>query len=127
MEAGGEGMRIIVRSSLKTSWPLRCTSGWQDCAGLTLHGFGAQILDDNVFRQGFLFRERGSYIITASFADDDGEVHAIDFPLQVGVPPRFGPLGIGVTLGLLVLLGIALVQRRRARSGQIHKSHARGE
>ncbi len=83
---------------------------------------GAQIIDDNVYRQGFVFRQRGSYIISAHFMD--GKVpYDIDFPLQVGAPSPVGPLGIAVVLILSVLGGVSLIQRRRAMSGQIRSAH----
>ena len=83
---------------------------------------GAQVIDDNVYRQGFVFRERGSYIISAYFRD--GKVpYNIDFPLQVGAPSPVGPLGIAVVLILTVLGGVSLIQRRRAMSGQIRSAH----
>jgi hypothetical protein len=85
---------------------------------------GAQVIDDNVYRQGFIFRERGSYIITASFKDGDVP-YVIDFPLQVGAPSMIGPIGTAVVLILLVLIGVSLFQRRRALSGQTRSTHER--
>ncbi len=73
---------------------------------------GAQVLDDNVFRQGFMFRQQGDYIITAEFFVD-GVPYTIDFPLRVGDPLGIGPLGITVAVILLVLVGVSIVQRKR--------------
>jgi hypothetical protein len=84
---------------------------------------GAQILDDHVYRQGFMFRQRGSYIITASFKDDK-EHYTIDFPLQVGAPSPYGPIGIAVAIVFIVLALVGLMQRRRAVSGQIRGSRS---
>ncbi len=87
---------------------------------------GAQVIDDNVYRQGFVFRQRGAYIISAHFMD--GKVpYDIDFPLQVGAPSPVGPLGLAVVLILSVLGGVSLIQRRRAMSGQIRSARAQEE
>jgi len=73
---------------------------------------GAQIIDDGVYRQGFVFKQRGSYIIRATF-QADGVPYEIDFPLQIGNASPFGPVGITVTLLLVILLGVNLLQRKR--------------
>ncbi len=73
---------------------------------------GAQVLDDNVYRQAFSFHQRGDYIISASFWDK-GEHYIIDFPLRVGEPAAIGPLGIIVTLVLLLLIVVSVVQRKK--------------
>ena len=78
---------------------------------------GAQVLDDNVYRQGFEFHNNGSYIITASF-EAGGEPYQVDFPLRVGNPPPIGLVGGAVGLVVLVLLGVTLVQRRRLTSNK---------
>lgn len=83
---------------------------------------GAQVIDDHVFRQGFMFRSRGAYIITARF-EDPNSPYTIDFPLQVGAPSPYGPIGITIAIVVLFLLGIALIQRRRALSGQTRDAH----
>ena len=75
---------------------------------------GAQVLDDNVYRQAFSFHQRGDYIISASFWDK-GEHYIIDFPLRVGEPLPIGPLGIIVTLVLLLLIGVTMVQHKKIR------------
>ncbi len=73
---------------------------------------GAQVLDDNVYRQSFNFHKRGDYIISASF-EDKGEDYVIDFPVRVGEPLPIGPLGIIVTLAVLLLIVVTLVQRKK--------------
>jgi len=73
---------------------------------------GSQIIDDGVYRQGFVFNQRGSYIIRATFLDD-GVPYEIDFPLQIGNASAFGPVGITVTLLLAILFGVNLLQRKR--------------
>jgi hypothetical protein len=73
---------------------------------------GAQVLDDNVYRQGFMFREEGDYIITAEFFAD-GETYTIDFPMRVGSPFPLGPFGIGIVVVILVLVGVSVLLRKR--------------
>lgn len=75
---------------------------------------GAQVLDDNVYRQAFSFHQRGDYIISASFWDK-GEHYIIDFPLRVGEPLPIGPLGIIVTLMLLLLIVVTMLQHKKIR------------
>lgn len=91
--------------------------------GANKEKLGAQIIDDHVYRQGFMFRKRGAYIITARFEDEKAP-YTIDFPLQVGAPSPYGPIGITVGIVVVLLLGVALVQRRRAISGQTRGAHA---
>lgn len=102
-------------------------NSWSSWFGLgdNSEKLGAQVIDDNVYRQGFVFRQRGSYIISAHFMDGDVP-YDIDFPLQVGAPSPVGPLGIAVVLILSVLGGVSLVQRRRAMTGQTRSAHAEG-
>ncbi len=101
-------------------------NSWAAWLGLAANEekLGSQVLDDNVYRQGFVFRERGAYLITANFKDADTP-YTIDFPLQVGAPSPYGPIGIAAALIVAILLGVALVQRRRAVSGQVRGSHVR--
>ncbi|MGD9000951.1 MAG: hypothetical protein PVF75_11085 [Granulosicoccaceae bacterium] len=73
---------------------------------------GVQDIDDNVYRQGFLFREDGNYIITAEF-EAGGEPYTIDFPLRIGTPAPIGPIGITVTVLIVVLLAVNILQRNR--------------
>ena len=84
---------------------------------------GVQIPDDNVFRQGFEFREAGDFIIRAEF-EAGGEPYQIDFPLQIGEPARWGPIGITVAVILLVLVTVNIVQRKRLVSDKIRSSRA---
>ncbi len=72
---------------------------------------GAQVLEDSVYRQGFVFKEEGDYIITAQF-EAGGEPYTIDFPLRVGNPLPIGLLGSIVALVLTLLVGISLFQRK---------------
>jgi len=73
---------------------------------------GVQTIDDNVYRQGFVFSKDGDYIITAEF-NENGEPYIIDFPLRIGEPLAVGPLGLLVALIAAVLVGVNLLQRRR--------------
>lgn len=84
---------------------------------------GTQPVDDNVFRQGFLFQETGDYIITAEF-ESGGEPYAIDFPLRIGAPAGIGPIGLAVAAVVIALLMISLIQRRRAMIGKLRGAHA---
>ena len=83
---------------------------------------GLQPPDDNVFRQGFLFAEKGDYIVTAAF-QAGGEPYAIDFPLRIGEPAPVGPLGIAVGFLLIVLVTVSVAQRRRSMTGKIRGAH----
>src|SRR5210317_1297927 len=66
---------------------------------------GVQKIDDGVYRQGFIFNEAGKYIITAEF-EAGGEPYIIDFPLQIGEPAPVGPLGLAVSVIVLVIVGV---------------------
>ena len=83
---------------------------------------GVQIIDDNVYRQGFVFREEGNYIITAEF-EADGEPYIIDFPLRVGAPAPVGPLGLAIGVIVLTLLDVNFVQRKRLLRARIRRAH----
>jgi len=73
---------------------------------------GAQVLDDNVYRQAFVFDHEGDSIITAEF-QADGERYAIDFPLRVGKPTGFGPTGIIVAVFVVMLIAVSITRRKR--------------
>jgi hypothetical protein len=73
---------------------------------------GVQPSDDNVYRQGFLFREEGDYIVTARF-ESSGEPYIIDFPLRIGEPAPIGPLGLAMGVIAVVLVSVSLLQRKR--------------
>lgn len=79
---------------------------------------GVQLPDDNVFRQGFEFREAGNFIVRAEF-ESGGEPYQIDFPLQIGEPARWGPLGLTVAAIMVLLITVNLVQRNRLISDKI--------
>ena len=84
---------------------------------------GVQQPDDNVYRQGFVFRESGKYIITAEFTAG-GEPYRIDFPLQIGEVSSVGPIGIAVAVILLGLFGVNLLQRKRLQRLKTRDYHA---
>ncbi|HIP69671.1 MAG TPA: hypothetical protein EYH06_13965 [Chromatiales bacterium] len=83
---------------------------------------GTQPPDDNVYRQGFIFRDEGSYIITAKFVANN-EPYIIDFPLRIGNPMPVGPIGITVGLIALVLVLVNVVQRKRLIRSKIRRAH----
>lgn len=85
---------------------------------------GVQPVDDNVFRQRFQFHHAGDYLISAEF-EAGGEPYIIDFPLRVGEIPMIGPLGVIVGMLLAALLGVSLIQRRRAMTGKIRAARER--
>ena len=73
---------------------------------------GTQDVYDGVYRQGFVFKEKGSYIITAKF-EADGEPYSIDFPLQIGESTSMLPVGVALGSIVLVLVAVNIVQRKR--------------
>jgi len=73
---------------------------------------GVQDIDDNVYRQGFLFKQDGDYIITAEF-ESGGEPYMIDFPLRIGEPTPIGPIGITVAALVTILAVVNVMQRKR--------------
>ena len=84
---------------------------------------GIQSIDDGVYRQGFVFKQAGNYIITAEFVSD-GEPYVIDFPLRIGEPVSFGPIGLIVVVVLLVLMVVNFTQRKRLRRIKAQQHHA---
>lgn len=84
---------------------------------------GEQQIDDGVYRQGFVFREAGDYIIIAEF-ESGGEPYIIDFPLRIGDPFPVGPIGIAVFIIVIVLLGVNLTQRKRMQRLKASQHHA---
>ncbi len=84
---------------------------------------GVQKVDDNVFRQRFMFREAGDYIITAKFMDH-GVPYIIDFPLRIGKPSRVGVIGTLVG-GMAVVLIIVNIYRRKRLVGEKVRDAAR--
>lgn len=99
-------------------------SSWLSWAGFGKpeEPMGVQRLDDGVFRQPFAFNSPGSYVIAAKF-ESGGEPYVIEFPVRVGPPPAFGPIGITVGFLVFLLLAVTLIQRRRAMTGKIRASH----
>jgi len=84
---------------------------------------GRQSPDDRVYRQGFVFREQGDYLVTAEF-EAGGEPYRIDFPLRIGDPLPVGPIGLTVGIILAVLVGVSLIQRRRLTRDRVRYYHA---
>ena len=83
---------------------------------------GVQDVDDNVFRQGFEFNKAGNYIIRAEF-ESGSVLYQIDFPLRIGDPSSFGPLGIAITIILFVLFGVNIAQRKKLVQAKIRSAH----
>lgn len=83
---------------------------------------GTQEIDDGVYRQGFVFSEAGSYIVTAEF-ESGGEPYIIDFPLQIGESDSIGPIGITVVILVLVIVGVNVTQRRRLQRMKAKQHH----
>jgi len=74
---------------------------------------GTQLIDDGVYRQGFIFSENGKYIIRAHF-DTNTDPYDIDFPLQVGEPSPLQPLMIAAIVLLLSLFGANLFLAKKS-------------
>lgn len=86
---------------------------------------GVQSIDDNVYRQGFVFNEEGNYIITAVF-ESGGEPYVIDFPLRIGEPLAIGPIGITLTVLVSVLVIVNILQRKRRFRLKVQRKQADG-
>ena len=84
---------------------------------------GTQVIDDGVYRQGFVFEKEGDYIIQAQFIAEEQD-YRIDFPLRIGKPSALGPLGITISLLMMLLIGVNFIKRKavhRARFKQEKK------
>ncbi len=85
---------------------------------------GVQQIDGNVYRQRFVVKEAGDYIITARFIED-GKPYVIDYPLRIGVPSKI-TWTMTIVAGIFVLLILAsFVQRRRLRQMRIRDTEKR--
>jgi hypothetical protein len=82
---------------------------------------GAQLIDDGVYRQGFIFSEAGAYIIRAHW-EAGGETYDIDFPLQIGAVSPIGTVGGTVAVLFLILLGSNLWRSRRLTRAKIQSA-----
>jgi hypothetical protein len=82
---------------------------------------GSQLIDDGVYRQGFIFSEPGAYIIRAHW-EAEGEPYDIDFPLQIGAVSPIGTLGWAVGSLLFILLGSNLLRSRRLTRAKIQSA-----
>ncbi len=83
---------------------------------------GVQSPDDNVYRQGMVFKADGAYIISARF-EADGQPYVIDFPLRLGNPAPIGPLGLSIGTIFVVLVAVSLIQRKRLQRLRIRQAH----
>lgn len=86
---------------------------------------GVQPIDDNVYRQGFVFKKEGNYIITAAF-ESGGEPYIIDFPLRIGEPTPVGPIGITLAVLVSVLVIVNIMQRKRRFRLKIQRNQPDG-
>lgn len=84
---------------------------------------GTQEVYDGVYRQGFVFQKKGSYIVTAKF-EADGEPYTIDFPLQIGETTSMLPVGIAVGSIVLILVAVNILQRKRLMREKIRESRS---
>lgn len=82
---------------------------------------GTQNIDDGVYRQGFLVKKAGKYLIQASF-HSNGEPYTIDFPLRIGQVSSIGPIGIVAIVIFSVLLIVNIIQRKRLLRGKIQSA-----
>lgn len=85
---------------------------------------GIQPIDDGIYRQGFLFKEKGKYIIRAHF-DHNNEPYDIDFPLQVGELSPIEPLALAALVLVITLLGANLSNGRRAQIAKFRMQNKR--
>jgi hypothetical protein len=83
---------------------------------------GVQGSDDNVFRQGFEAEVDGEFTVRAEF-EADGKLNQIDFPLQIGEPSSFGPIGLTISIILLIIFGVNITQRKKLTSAKIKSAH----
>lgn len=83
---------------------------------------GSQKPIDNVYRQGFLFKSEGNFIISARF-QAGGEPYIIDLPVRIGNPWPVGPLGIIIGAFVLLLLGVNIAVRRRLGRMKAKRHH----
>ncbi len=79
---------------------------------------GIQSPYDRVFRQRFVLRDPGDYIIVAEFRADGGS-YAAEFPLRVGAPPAVGPLGLFAGGLFIALVAVSVFHRRRSMTAKI--------
>lgn len=85
---------------------------------------GTQLIDDGIYRQGFLFKEDGKYIIRAHF-DSKGVPYDIDFPLQVGEKSPLQPLVAAVLVLIITLFGSNLIVGRRSQVAKFRMQNKR--
>ena len=91
-------------------------SGWFEDANEEI--LGTQQVYDGVYRQGFLFKENGDYIITAKF-ESGGEPYIIDFPLTIGENSSMMPIGVAFVTIVFMLAGVNVLQRKRLMRDKI--------
>ncbi len=75
---------------------------------------GKQPSINNIFKQGFVFKNAGHYIISAKFSADN-EPYTIDFPLRIGSPFPIGPIGITILLIFVMLLVVNVLLSKKMK------------
>lgn len=83
---------------------------------------GVQTIDENVYRQRFVVKEAGNYIITAKFIADK-EPYIIDFPLRIGAPAKLTLPIIIIGFIVVILLIINITQRRKIQQIRIRDTN----
>lgn len=83
---------------------------------------GSQRIDDGVYRQGFVFNEQGSFLITAEF-ESEGQPYTLDFPLQIGKPFPIGPIGFSIFIIAFVLIIVNITQRKKLSAIKSRQHH----
>jgi hypothetical protein len=83
---------------------------------------GTQQIDDGVYRQSFIFKNAGDYLVSASF-ESRGEPYIIDFPLRIGSPSPIGPIGIAIVIIVLVLVGVTIIQRKQLTHTKVQNAN----
>lgn len=117
----GEMLNQAITFSVRDDSFFNETLGFGDAQEAEL--IGVQNIDDGVYRQGFLFKKNGDYIIRAYF-EDGGEPYEIDFPLQVGAGNPVGPVGALIGILFFFLLSINIAQRKRIARSKIQQGQS---
>ena len=111
--------RAVVRVAAAVAVPTASGCVWLDWFGDGLQEpLGTQQIDDGVYRQGFIFSDEGSYLISAHF-EYGGEPYDIDFPMTVGRASSAGTVGAAMGLLAAIILGANFWQRRKLQRAKM--------
>ncbi len=94
-----------------------------DWFGVKSEILGVEEANDNVYRQRFMFKDSGDYIITVELQTETGTISQ-DFPLRIGKSPIIGPVGTIIISIVLFLIGINVFQRKRIKRLKIQRHHS---